>query len=298
LTQYSHSRLSSFENCPRQFAYRYLEKLPVETEGVEAFVGKRVHEILERLNHHVARYGRPPSLRRVLERFRSDWAAAWHERIEIVRSDTTPASWEERGARCLENYYRAHYPFSDGASAGIEERLQFKLDPAGRYRLVGIVDRIVARDGGRYEIHDYKTGSRLPTQAQVDRERQLALYQIGLEQTYGDVEEVELVWHYLVHGRSLRSRRTPAQLDTLRQETMALIDAIESERSFAPRPGPLCRWCDFKGICPEASQGDGSRPGSRAPGLRPPADLALALEAPAAPLRDASHAGLQLSLLD
>jgi len=298
LAQYSHSRLSSFENCPRQFAYKYVEKLPVETEGVEAFLGKRVHEILERLNHHVARYGRPPSLRQVLERFRSDWKGAWHERIQIVRADTTPATWEERGARCLENYYRAHYPFSDGASAGIEERLHFSLDPAGRYKLVGIVDRIVSRGDGRYEIHDYKTGNRLPTQDQVDRERQLALYQIGLEQTYADVAGVELVWHYLIHGRTLRSRRTSEQLDELRAATIARIDAIEAERSYTPRPGPLCRWCDFKTICPEAALGDGRRGEPRAAGLRPPSDLALGLELSASAAPRPAPGGLQLSLLD
>jgi putative RecB family exonuclease len=294
LTQYSHSRLSSFENCPRQFAYRYVEKIPVETEGVEAFVGKRVHEILERLNHHVARYGRPPSLRQVLERFRGDWKAAWHERIEIVRGETSPSSWEERGARCLENYYRAYYPFSDGASAGIEERLQFSLDSAGRYKLVGIVDRIVSHGSGRYEIHDYKTGSRLPTQDQIDRERQLALYQIGLEQTYADVAEVDLVWHYLLHGRTLRSRRTPDQLDALRRDTIGVIEAIESERSFAPRPGPLCRWCDFKAICPEGKPRAEERPA----GLEPPADLVLGLESPAQAARPQAQGALQLSLLD
>ena len=40
LTVYSHSRLSSFENCPAQFRYRYIDKVETETEGVEAFVGK------------------------------------------------------------------------------------------------------------------------------------------------------------------------------------------------------------------------------------------------------------------
>ncbi len=46
---YSHSRLSTFEDCPKRFEYRYVLKIPTETEGIEAFVGKRVHEILERL---------------------------------------------------------------------------------------------------------------------------------------------------------------------------------------------------------------------------------------------------------
>ena len=36
---YSHSRLSNFENCPLKFQYRYILKIPSETESIEAFVG-------------------------------------------------------------------------------------------------------------------------------------------------------------------------------------------------------------------------------------------------------------------
>ena len=40
-TIYSHSRLSSFENCRKQFHFRYILQIPAETEGIEAFLGKR-----------------------------------------------------------------------------------------------------------------------------------------------------------------------------------------------------------------------------------------------------------------
>ena len=52
---YSHSRLACFENCPKQFHYRYVLKIPSESESIEAFLGKRVHEVLERLHRFVAR---------------------------------------------------------------------------------------------------------------------------------------------------------------------------------------------------------------------------------------------------
>ena len=63
-TVYSHSRLSSFEQCKQKFQFRYLLEIPEESEGVEAFVGKRVHEILERLYQFGGR-DQVPSLRRV-----------------------------------------------------------------------------------------------------------------------------------------------------------------------------------------------------------------------------------------
>ena len=36
---YSHSRLSSFEQCPQKFEYRYVLKLPSDSEGIEGFTG-------------------------------------------------------------------------------------------------------------------------------------------------------------------------------------------------------------------------------------------------------------------
>lgn len=269
MTQYSHSRLSSFENCPRQFAYRYVEKIETRREGVEAFVGKRVHEILERLYHHVARHGKPPSLAQVQSRFRSDWLAAWHDQVEIVRKENDVAYYQQLGERCLENYYRRNYPFDGEETVGIEHRVQFGLDPAGRYKLRGVIDRVVRRSPGRYEIHDYKTGGYLPPRKRLDSDRQLALYQIGLSQTYEDAREFELVWHYLAHNRTLRSSRTPEQLDALRDDTIALIDRIESTHEYPPRTSALCRWCEFREICPAQRDADASDSDAQAEPLPP-----------------------------
>jgi putative RecB family exonuclease len=281
VTEYSHSRLSSFENCPRQFRYRYVDQIKVDTEGVEAFMGRRVHEILERLYHHVSRHGRPPSLAQVLDRFRQDWERSWHDKIVIVRKENPREFYMERGARCLENFYRGQYPFTSGETIALEERLRLRLDGDGQYKMLGIVDRIVRRGDGAFEIHDYKTSANLPQQRILDRDRQLALYQIGLEQTYPDVREVELVWHYLIHNRTLRSRRSAEALTELRFATMRLIDAIEAESAYAARPGPLCRWCDFAGIC-------------LTPGCAPPRRAARARRALGPARRDY---GQQLSLL-
>jgi putative RecB family exonuclease len=253
LTTFSHSRLSAYENCPRQYEYRYVRKLPRETESIEAFVGKRVHEILERLYHHVSRHGRPPSLRQVQERYRKDWDLRWHPQVEIVQTDVSVDDYRERGRRCLENYYRSHYPFDRDETVGIEQQIELVLDADGRYRARGVIDRLVRTREGAYEIHDYKTGGSLPPKSRLDADRQLALYQIGVEQRFPDAGSVELVWHYLLFNRTLRSTRSPEQLEEVRAGAIGLIDEIHAATEFAPRPGPLCRWCEFRKICPEAA---------------------------------------------
>jgi putative RecB family exonuclease len=216
---YSHSRLSSFENCPRKFQYRYVWKLPAESESIEGFVGKRVHDVLER-------------------------------QVRIVREGMPLSFYRELGEHCIANYYHDHYPFDRDRTLALEERVTLELDGSGRYRLQGFIDRIARAPDGAIEIQDYKTSARIPSQAQVDTDRQLALYQIGVGARFGEGRPVRLVWHYLRKGRKLVSTRTPTQLRALCDETRTLIDRIRDERVFAPKPSPLCGWCEYREGCP------------------------------------------------
>ncbi|MCH8891175.1 MAG: PD-(D/E)XK nuclease family protein [Myxococcales bacterium] len=246
---YSHSRLSTFEDCPKRFEYRYVLKIPTETEGIEAFVGKRVHEILERL-YQAAQRGQVPSLEKVLYRYHRLFEEGYDaERVRIVREETPVEFYRQSGERCLTAYYRRHYPFDGDETLGIEQRVTFALDEKREYRFQGIIDRLVRARDGAIEIHDYKTSRRASTQKQVDADRQLALYQIGLAEQFSDAP-FRLVWHYLQQDRQLTSTRTPEQLNTLREDTMSVVDRITSESDFKPRRSALCDWCEYNDRCP------------------------------------------------
>jgi putative RecB family exonuclease len=246
---FSHSSLSSFETCPKKYQLRYLLKVPVESESIEAFVGKRVHEVLERLYQFTAR-GMVPSLERVLRRFRANWDEQYDAgRLRIVRSELAPEDYLRSGERCLENAYRRLYPFDD-ETVGLEREVQFPLDAEGRYAFRGVIDRLVRARDGALEIHDYKTGRRVPSQEELDRDRQLALYEIGARAALGEAGEVRLVWHYLLPNQTRTSGRSAAQLEELREGTCRAIDRIRAETAWEPRPGKLCSWCEYRAVCP------------------------------------------------
>lgn len=247
---YSHSRLSTFETCPRQFHFRYVLRVPEESEGIEAFVGKRVHEVLERLYEFVDR-GQVPPLQKVVDRYYQIFDEHWDDaRIRIVKEGTDKAFYRELGSRCLHNYYRRHYPFDADETLGLEERVLFELDEAGRYKVQGIVDRISRAPDGAIEIVDYKTGQWVPSQSKLDEDRQLALYQLGLQKVYGPKQPMRLVWHYVAKGVTRVSQRTPEQLERLRATTMERIDEIQRESAYEPKPSRLCDWCEYRSLCP------------------------------------------------
>ncbi len=247
---YSHSGLSSFENCPRQYHYRYVQKVEVTTESVEAFVGKLVHEVLERLYQFVAD-GRVPRMQQVLARFEQWWRERLDPaRVRIVRAEMPFDFYRTTGLRCLTNHYRRSYPFDGEETLGLEEMVHFDLDGAGRYRMRGVIDRIARARDGAIEIHDFKTGRRVPSQAQIDKDRQLALYQLGVAKRFEGDAPVRLVWHYLAADVVRTSSRTPAELTSLCSDTMRVIDRVESETEFVAKPSALCGWCEYRELCP------------------------------------------------
>jgi putative RecB family exonuclease len=251
---YSHSRLSSFESCPRKFQYRYLLKLPSDTESIEAFAGKRVHEVLERL-YKAVQESRIPHLKRVIERFRVLWDEHYDAaKIRFARGKPEPAPYRANAEQCLTNYYGRNYPFDKDETLGLEQRVTFSLDTEGDYKLQGVIDRVVRARDEAIEIHDFKTSQRVPRQSDLDRDRQLALYQIGVAEKYGADRPIRLVWHYLLPDQVRSSTRTPEALAELRTGTISLIDKIRAETRFEPKPGPLCAWCEYAEICPASGR--------------------------------------------
>lgn len=253
---FSPSSLNTFEKCPKQYHFRYVLKLPVSGESIEAFVGKRVHEVLEKLYRFVGDHGKPPTFDQVQRRYRQNFESQFDAaQVRIVRSENGRDYYFENGARCLTNYYRRHYPFDGDETLGLERKLHFKLqgaDEARGYALRGVIDRLVRARDGVLEIQDFKTGRYIPRQQELDRDRQLGLYELGIRRHWGEDEPIRLVWHYLLSNQVRTSQRTPEQRTALGRETTELIDRIRSEQVWAARPSKLCDWCEYREFCPAA----------------------------------------------
>ena len=250
---YSHSRLSTFEQCKLRFKFKYIDKLPPEIEQtIEGFLGGKVHEALEWLYTQVIN-GVVPSLEDVIEVYAKAWKKDYTSEIKVVNQSLTPEYYFDRGIKFLIDYFVKHHPFSDNTIA-IEKQILIDLDPCGKYKVQGYIDRLVHnKDTNIYEIHDYKTGQ-IKKQEDLDHDRQLALYSLGVRELFPDAKDVHLFWHFLDFNQKMSSKRSIEQLDQLRSEIIALIDKIESETEFPPTQGILCNWCEFKKYCSEVGK--------------------------------------------
>jgi putative RecB family exonuclease len=248
MPEYSISQIGTFETCPLQYRFIYVERIKRYEEGVEAFLGQRFHEAMEWLYRE--RAFRIVPLEELLAFYEKAWAEKWHAEVKINKEERTGEDYRVLGRRLIEEYYRRHHPFDEGRVLALERYIRFPLAEGSRYLCKGIIDRLMLAPDGTFEIHDYKTGSSLPEQADLDKDRQLGLYQIGVQTLWPDAKEVRLVWHYVAFDVEMRSRRTPEALDTLRVEIAALIDRIEAEREFAPCESALCNWCPYWDLCP------------------------------------------------
>jgi putative RecB family exonuclease len=247
---YSHSQLETFQACPLKYKFRYIDRIRrPEEQSIEAFVGSCVHSIFQKLYDDLL-LRKLNALEELLAHYRFVWERAYKSTIKIVRDDLTPENYFKYGEQCIRNYYARYLPFDQSQTLGTEAHVVFSLDASGDHRFQGYIDRLARRKDGTYEIHDYKTSRTLPSQEEADSERQLALYQVGLTSRWADVERVDLMWHYVGLDSTLRSTRSPGQLRDLKEKTIALIDLIEGTTKFEPVKSNLCKWCEYRPLCP------------------------------------------------
>ncbi|MDH7511882.1 MAG: PD-(D/E)XK nuclease family protein [Clostridiales bacterium] len=247
---FSISRISTYDACPLQYKFAYIDCLKVEAEDtVETFLGRIVHEALEKL-YRDKMHEKLLSADELLDFFRRTWEKKWQDSIIIVRNEYTAENYKKMGERYLADYYNRHKPFERGRVLGLETKDQLPLDEPGQYFFHIRIDRLIDMGDGLYEVHDYKTSSQIPKEQELETDEQLAMYALWVKRRFKDFKKARLVWHYLAFDKEMDSFRTPDQLEGLREEILVRIKEIEAAREFPPVVSHLCDWCLYKSVCP------------------------------------------------
>ena len=243
---YSYSQLNTFKSCQQKYKIMYIDDNKNTKEGIEAFMGKRVHDTLEWI-YNVYNIKRDVPFNLIEEFYDDNWSKNWHEDIYIVR-DFDTEYYYSLGKHCLANYYYKYGPQFDQDVFATEMMIYFKLNG---FTFRGIIDRLDYDSDGNWTIHDYKTGKTLLSQPAVNKDGQLALYQMAIaqESTIKNIKSVELKWHFLQQGVERSVIHDKNSLDNIKENLKQMVHNIENAEVFEPKESMLCNWCHYWEQC-------------------------------------------------
>ncbi len=239
----SYSSLSSYRTCPLQYKYKEIDHLR-EPKSKESVFGTIIHSTLK-FAYEPALI--PPTYEDTLNYF----AQAWNDAIYDDPAEERAAF--SLGVDILRRYYEKNNP-KDAVIVALENRFQINITaPDGTQHIIsGGIDRIDKTPDG-YEIIDYKTTKKMPSQKDVDDHLQLSVYTKAFLDRYpkeiSNLKNITVSLYFLKHGVKLSSTRTMEDLKRIDELFFETIADIE-KGYFEPRVSALCDWCGFQKICP------------------------------------------------
>jgi DNA helicase-2/ATP-dependent DNA helicase PcrA len=230
----SYSAISSYRDCPRQYWYRYEQRLPAR-QSAEAVHGVILHEVLRRAGE-VRQSGKAVSAQRLRSLHRDIWS-----KTPFPDPRRAP-TFQRNGEAQLEGYRK---------SGGFDARPEF-LEHAftvsrDGWTLRGVIDRVDKVESS-WRILDYKSGRPL---ARSRRDLQVALYAIGASEAL-HLNPLELEVVYLASGERVRLERPDALVVEAQKQATEVADGVRAGRFEARPERRRCRLCPYRLACADA----------------------------------------------
>ncbi|GAB1821364.1 PD-(D/E)XK nuclease family protein [Herbidospora sp. RD11066] len=242
------SRLNSWLDCRRRYRFTYLDR-PAPQKGPpwgHNSVGASVHNAL-------AAWWREPYQRRTPLSAAILVSNGWI--TEGFRDAEQSLKWRDRAREMVSGYVATLDPSDE--PVGVERTVATRTSVMA---VSGRIDRLDRR-GDELVVVDYKTGRRPLTSDDARGSLALAIYAVAASRVLRrPCHKVEL--HHLPTGEVVEWEHTDESLgrhlsraDQIAAEAQEADEAYRAgeakDETFAPSPGVLCSWCDFRRHCPE-----------------------------------------------
>ena len=241
----SPSGASTFEQCPRRWRFRYVDRLP-DPPGVDALVGTFAHRVLELLLGEVSGRRTKDDARRIA---RATWAEISgsddYRELELDAEQALEFRW--RAWKAIEGLWHLEDPASVNVQA-TEEHVSVML---GDVPFRGVVDRI-ERESDGLVVSDYKSGRAPSARYAPARLHQVLLYAAAVAEQTGEppVRARLLYLGQKIVATSVTPVEIEGAVEQLASTWGAIAEACGAD-DFEPRPGPLCGYCAYAERCPE-----------------------------------------------
>lgn len=234
------SRLRLYEQCPKAFYFRYVNKGETAPRGEAAAFGTVLHAALELIYLWIVdeEYaGMFPQDQLVLF-----YRQAWQE------GGLTDVALYQEGLQILRMFARS-VGIVDHFSILAAER-EFNINIDG-FVMNGYIDRVDKKDDDAIEIVDYKSNRKLYTRNELDSDLQFSVYGLAARHIYPWAKRVSFVFHMLRFDTHQRTERTAKQIDDALGYVISLGKQSETDTEWKAKLNPNCGYCDHRNRCDE-----------------------------------------------
>jgi len=248
----SYSQISSYQQCPLKYYFKYIAGLPEETVSSSLVLGGAIHAAAEYHFNELMAGNAAPAHDTLLSVFWQEWRERGDEvgiRLGKKEDINTIAKAADR---ILQAFAVSEVAFPKGQILGVEEQLRGVLLP-GVPDLLARIDLIVESKDS-LTITDLKTSrSRWNTGQAADSGEQLLLYS-ELARHLAPGKTLKLEFAVITKTAKPTVERWTVAYDTSRvartKETVRRVWASIQARNFYPAPSPTsCGGCPFRDPC-------------------------------------------------
>jgi RecB family exonuclease len=243
LAPWSSSKIATALRCPREFYYRYVDRMKGVDEAPEARIGKAVHAVLEKVLQGEPLERAHGALRRALS------SAAELERYDALREGVAAFHDRIAGFRRRHRVQRQLVEFQ----LAVREDMSLTAFHAADALFRGVIDAGYLFDDGRLAVVDHKCGEQRTSTTFHD---QLEGYAVLVAAMFRNLRQYWLGVHWVATARlDWAPPVTATQVaEQVVPRVLANIEAAALAVDDGPRPGPSdwCLLCSYRSICPAA----------------------------------------------
>ncbi|MDR2426758.1 MAG: PD-(D/E)XK nuclease family protein [Endomicrobium sp.] len=226
----SYSRINTYLFCPYKYKLIYIDNQYIPLNADITF-GQIIHKTLEKYH---SRGGK--DLSGLMECYDESWEnkgfATAQQNFEYYR----------RGTLMLENYFKS-FSVLDIKILYTEKSFDANI---GKYRFIGIIDRIDEYSDGTKEIMDYKTHLKAWDQQRVDSDLQLTFYVYACKNVFGFMPD-KISAYFLSDNIKIYTKRSHEEIENGINLALETAEKIMDD-DFSPNTSK-CGNCGFKLKC-------------------------------------------------